>query len=164
MKFLISEEEKSRILEMHQNATSRQYLGEQNGDNSQLVGQAKKIVGDLLTAMGGAGTDDALARKSIYAINSKPLYNAVIKVLQTSPNVKSQLGYHFNTVCAFIGTDMSYAAGSTTTKFGDSGNPSSPGALYQQLTGSAKQYADYERHLQQFNSNESLPREKNNAD
>ena len=28
MKFLISEEEKSRILGMHQNATSRQYLGE----------------------------------------------------------------------------------------------------------------------------------------
>jgi hypothetical protein len=29
MKYLISEEEKSRILEMHQNATSRQYLSEQ---------------------------------------------------------------------------------------------------------------------------------------
>jgi hypothetical protein len=29
MKFLISEEEKSRILEMHQNASSRQYLSEQ---------------------------------------------------------------------------------------------------------------------------------------
>ena len=29
MKFLISEEEKSRILNMHQNATSRQYLSEQ---------------------------------------------------------------------------------------------------------------------------------------
>jgi hypothetical protein len=32
MKFLISEEEKSRILEMHQNATSRQYLTETPAD------------------------------------------------------------------------------------------------------------------------------------
>jgi len=31
MKFLISEEEKGRILEMHQNATSKQYLTEQTG-------------------------------------------------------------------------------------------------------------------------------------
>jgi hypothetical protein len=153
-----------RLTESDLTRIVRRVLSEQETNDPKLVGTAKKIVGDLLTAMGGAGTDDALARKSIYAINSKPLYNAVIKVLQTSPTVKSQLGYHFNTVCAFIGTDMSYAAGSTTTKFGDSGNPSSPGALYQQLTGSAKQYADYERHLQQFNSNERLPREKNNAD
>jgi hypothetical protein len=153
-----------RLTESDLTRIVRRVLSEQETNDPKLVGTAKKIVGDLLTAMGGAGTDDALARKSIYAINSKPLYNAVIKVLQTSPTVKSQLGYNFNTVCAFIGTDMSYAAGSTTTKFGDPGNPSSPGALYQQLTGSAKQYADYERHLQQFNSNERLPREKNNAD
>ena len=35
MKFLISEEEKSRVLEMHQNATSRQYLME---DRVELMG------------------------------------------------------------------------------------------------------------------------------
>ena len=34
MKFIISEQEKSRILEMHQNATSRQYLNE---DLSQVI-------------------------------------------------------------------------------------------------------------------------------
>ena len=34
MKFLISEEEKSRILEMHQNATSRQYLTEGLGNTT----------------------------------------------------------------------------------------------------------------------------------
>ena len=34
MKFLISEEEKSRILEMHQNATSRQYLTESLGNTT----------------------------------------------------------------------------------------------------------------------------------
>jgi hypothetical protein len=37
MKFLISEEEKSRILEMHQNATSRQYLMEQTIANTQAA-------------------------------------------------------------------------------------------------------------------------------
>jgi hypothetical protein len=152
-----------RLTESDLTRIVRRVLSEQETNDPKLVGTAKKIVGDLLTAMGGAGTDDALARKSIYAINSKPLYNAVIKVLQTSPTVKSQLGYHFNTVCAFIGTDMSYAAGTRDTKFGDPGSPSSPGALYQQLTGTQKQYRDYERHLQQFNPNEKLPTEKNNA-
>jgi hypothetical protein len=34
MKFLISEEEKGRILEMHQNATSRQYLMEETISNT----------------------------------------------------------------------------------------------------------------------------------
>ena len=129
-----------RLTESDLTRIVRRVLSEQETNDSKLVGTAKKIVGDLLTAMGGLGTDDALARKSIYAINSKPLYNAVIKVLQTSPTVKSQLGYHFNTVCAFIGTDMSYAAGTRDTKFGDPGSPSSPGALYQQLTGTQKQY------------------------
>ena len=152
-----------RLTESDLTRIVRRVLSEQETNDSKLVGTAKKIVGDLLTAMGGLGTDDALARKSIYAINSKPLYNAVIKVLQTSPTVKSQLGYHFNTVCAFIGTDMSYAAGTRDTKFGDPGSPSSPGALYQQLTGTQKQYRDYERHLRQFNPNEKLPTEKNNA-
>ena len=153
-----------RLTESDLTRIVRRVISEQETNNSKLVGTAKKIVGNLLTAMGGLGTDDALARKSIYAINSKPLYNAVIKVLQTSPTVKSQLGYHFNTVCAFIGTDMSYAAGTRDTKFGEPGSPSSPGALYQQLTGTQKQYRDYERHLQQFNPNEKLPTEKNNAD
>ena len=156
-----------RIVRLTENDLARivrRVINEQETNDPKLVGTAKKIVGDLLTAMGGLGTDDALARKSIYAINSKPLYNAVIKVLQTSPTVKSQLGYHFNTVCAFIGTDMSYAAGTRDTKFGETGNPSSPGALYQQLTGTQKQYRDYERHLRQFNPNEKLPTEKNNAD
>jgi hypothetical protein len=37
MKFLISEEEKSRILEMHQNATSRQYLMEETIANTQAA-------------------------------------------------------------------------------------------------------------------------------
>jgi hypothetical protein len=152
-----------RLTESDLTRIVRRVLSEQETNDSKLVGTAKKIVGDLLTAMGGLGTDDALARKSIYAINSKPLYNAVIKVLQTSPTVKSQLGYNFNTVCAFIGTDMSYAAGTRDTKFGDPGSPSSPGALYQQLTGTQKQYRDYERHLRQFNPNEKLPTEKNNA-
>lgn len=36
MKFLISEDEKSRILEMHQNATSRQYLTEGDKDDASL--------------------------------------------------------------------------------------------------------------------------------
>jgi len=156
-----------RIVRLTENDLARivrRVINEEETNDPKLVGTAKKIVGDLLTAMGGLGTDDALARKSIYAINSKPLYNAVIKVLQTSPTVKSQLGYHFNTVCAFIGTDMSYAAGTRDTKFGETENPSSPGALYQQLTGTQKQYRDYERHLQQFNPNEKLPTERNSAD
>ena len=38
MKFLISEEEKSRILEMHQNATSRQYLTEAPVDTKYTEG------------------------------------------------------------------------------------------------------------------------------
>jgi hypothetical protein len=69
MKFLISEEEKSRILEMHQNATSRQYLME-GVPNTTLVADsaievaARSICGgiDYVKAsviLSNTGTEDA---------------------------------------------------------------------------------------------------------
>jgi len=47
MKFLISEEEKSRILEMHQNATSRQYLTEAPVDTKYTEGLIQNIMNQI---------------------------------------------------------------------------------------------------------------------
>jgi hypothetical protein len=69
-KFIISEEEKNRILEMHQSATSRQYLTEQNeqGNNQS----------------GGDGRD-LLAQKWSGKKISK---NAVLETWDSSQNIK----------------------------------------------------------------------------
>ncbi len=47
MKFLISEEEKSRILEMHQNATSRQYLNEEEVETNYFNTMKTKFDGQM---------------------------------------------------------------------------------------------------------------------
>ena len=47
MKFLISEEEKSRILGMHQNATSRQYLTEAPADAKYAEGVIQNIMNQM---------------------------------------------------------------------------------------------------------------------
>ena len=52
MKFLISEEEKSRILEMHQNATSRQYLTEGLGNTTLQLQKAPLAINRTVCSTG----------------------------------------------------------------------------------------------------------------
>jgi hypothetical protein len=114
--------------------------------DSKTLGEASRIIGELLKAFQGRGTDDTAARKAIYSINSKELYYAVLWKLQHSPTVKSIMGYNYNLVGDFLSTDMSYTQHAMP---------------YQTVFGlSNKQYLDYERHLKQFNKDEEIKRDK----
>ena len=127
--------------------------------DSKTLGTASKIIGTLLAAFGGGGTDDGKASKAIYSINTPELYYAVLYKVQTSPVLKKTYGKNFNLVGDFLSEDMTFASGTSTGGAGNSRTTQSPGALFQQLTGTQGQYLDYERHLQQFNIDEQLQHE-----
>jgi len=127
--------------------------------DSATLGNASKIVGQLMTAFGGIGTDDVKAKAAIYAINSPQLYYAVLWTVQNSGNLRAEYGKNFRLVGEFLSEDIKFASG---TSIGGPGNPrtiQSPSAAYQQLTGAQSQYKDYERHLQQFNTDEYIQSE-----
>jgi hypothetical protein len=113
--------------------------------DSKTLGEASRIIGELLKAFKGKGTDDTAARKAIYSINSKELYYAVLWKLQNSPTVKSIMGYNYNLVGDFLSTEMTYAQHA---------------GVFQVISGSSKQYFDYERHLKQFNKDEKIKWDK----
>jgi hypothetical protein len=128
--------------------------------DSTTLGMASKIVGQLMTAFGGLGTDDAKASQVIYSINSPKLYYAVLWTVQNSSSLRSEYGKRFSLVGEFLSEDMSYAAGQKSSYTpGSARDTNSPGAAIQQLTGADKQYRDYERHLKQFNLNEYIKTE-----
>ena len=127
--------------------------------DSKTLGEASRIIGELLKAMKGMGTDDTAASKAIYSIKTPQIYYAVLWKLKYSTNVKATMGYNYNLVGDFLSTDMTYAAGTRSTEFGEPGNPNSPQAAVQSLLGTTSQYRDYERHLQQFNKKERIKTE-----
>jgi hypothetical protein len=127
--------------------------------DSKTLGTASKIIGTLLAAFGGGGTDDAKAGKAIYSINTPELYYAVLYKVQTSPVLKTTYGKNFKLVGEFLSEDMTFAAGTST---GGMRTTQSPGAFIQQLTGAQGQYKDYERHLRQFNLSEYIKQESSN--
>jgi hypothetical protein len=129
--------------------------------DSKTLGEASRIIGELMKAMKGAGTDDAAASAAIYSINTPQIYYAVLWKLKYSTNVKATMGYNYNLVGDFLSTDMTYAKGQRPgAKLGDPDAPKSPGAIFQTLMGTTAQYADYERHLQQFNEMEDIAVER----
>jgi len=68
------------------------------------LGYAQKILGQLLTALGGADDEDAVLRaiQSIPKYGGQPVYDNLLKLVKTSPNVKKQFGYYYNTVGSMI--------------------------------------------------------------
>jgi hypothetical protein len=78
MKFLISEEEKSRILEMHKNATKKQYLKEQDtnfGPEFEKANIRSIAADETITKDSGVGTAMSIA---INDINGNQLYYTCI--------------------------------------------------------------------------------------
>jgi hypothetical protein len=79
--FIISEQEKNRILEMHQNATSRQYLMEESTNSPEIFIPYKKIKNQQ-----GATVD--VPAKEAYA---KSDYAATFSILDGDPENKKKL-------------------------------------------------------------------------
>ena len=70
------------------------------------AGLASNIVGMLMAAMGSAGTDEEKIYQALQKITNRDIYVAVVKLVQTSPNIKRDWGKNFNTVMDFIQTDF----------------------------------------------------------
>jgi hypothetical protein len=128
--------------------------------DSKTQGEAMKILGKLISAFSGLGTDNASARAAVYSINTPQLYYAVLWRVQNSTKIKSEFGKNFDLVGEFLGTDISFAGGTDTSSTA-SWNPQlqSPQAIVQNIFGQADSYRDLQRHLRQFNSTEYIPEE-----
>ena len=81
----------------------RKALAEQGDPN---LGLAQKIVGMIWTAMSGLGTDEQKILNAVLMIKTKPVYDSVLKIVKTSPKIKTEYGRNFPTVGAWIATDM----------------------------------------------------------
>lgn len=82
----------------------REALGEQVVDPN--LGLAQKIVGMIWKAMSGMGTDEQKVLNAVLMIKNKPIYDSVLKIVKTSPKIKTAFGKNFPTVGAWIATDI----------------------------------------------------------
>ena len=81
----------------------RKALAEQADPN---LGLAQKIVGMIWTAMSGMGTDEQKILNAVLMIKTKDVYDSVLKIVKTSPKIKTEFGKNFPTVGSWIATDM----------------------------------------------------------
>ena len=81
----------------------RKKLAEQADPN---LGLAQKIVGQIWTGMSGLGTDDRGVYNAVMMIKTKEIYASVLKIVQTSPKIKTEWGQNFPTVGKWLSTDM----------------------------------------------------------
>jgi hypothetical protein len=66
--FIINEEEKMRILEMHETATKSHYLSEQQAPNKSYV---VRVYDDIVKAVAGPGTDTDAVLEALQQIQTK---------------------------------------------------------------------------------------------
>ena len=76
------------------------------GKSDPNAGLAQKIVGTIWKAMSGMGTDDQGVLNAVLMIKTKAIYDSVLKIVKTSPKIKTEFGKNFPTVGAWIATDM----------------------------------------------------------
>jgi len=72
---------------------------------SPYLGAAQAVVGKLIAAFGMVNDDEAgvlAALQIIPAKGGKPVYDEVIKLIKTSPNVKAKFGKNFDLVSTLI--------------------------------------------------------------
>jgi len=102
----------------------RKKLSEQAG--SKAVGYAQKIVGMLMVALGSVNSDEPkvlAALKLIKAGGGKVCYDEIIKIIRTSPKVKSQFGRNFKLISTLIKVGGIGEWGRDDTQSADVHNP-----------------------------------------
>ena len=76
------------------------------------LGLAQKIVGMMWKAMSGAGTNEQQVLNATKMIKTKDIYNSVLKIVKTSPKIKTEFGRNYNLVGDWLSTDMpTYSSG-----------------------------------------------------
>jgi len=77
--FIINEEEKMRILEMHETATKSLYLSEQQSPNKSYV---VKVYDDIVNAVAGPGTNEDAVLEALKQIQTKEDLKILFKLFQ----------------------------------------------------------------------------------
>jgi len=77
--FIINEEEKMRILEMHETATKSLYLSEQQSPNKSYV---VKVYDDIVNAVAGPGTNEDDVLEALKQIQTKEDLKILFKLFQ----------------------------------------------------------------------------------
>ena len=77
--FTINEEEKMRILEMHETATKSLYLSEQQSPNKSYV---VKVYDDIVNAVAGPGTNEDAVLEALKQIQTKEDLKILFKLFQ----------------------------------------------------------------------------------
>ena len=77
--FIINEEEKMRILEMHETATKSLYLSEQQSPNKSYVA---KVYDDIVNAVAGPGTNEDSVLEALQQIQNKEDLKILLKLFQ----------------------------------------------------------------------------------
>lgn len=77
--FIINEEEKMRILEMHETATKSHYLSEQQAPNKSYV---VRVYDDIVNAVAGPGTDTDAVLEALQQIQTKEDLKILFKLFQ----------------------------------------------------------------------------------
>jgi len=77
--FIINEEEKMRILEMHETATKSLYLSEQSSPNKSYV---VKVYDDIVNAVAGPGTNEDDVLEALKQIQTKEDLKILFKLFQ----------------------------------------------------------------------------------
>ena len=77
--FIINEEEKMRILEMHETATKSLYLSEQQIPNKSYV---VKVYDDIVNAVAGPGTNEDDVLEALQQIQNKEDLKILLKLFQ----------------------------------------------------------------------------------
>jgi hypothetical protein len=70
------------------------------------LGLAQKIVGMMWKAMSGLGTNEQQVLNATMMIKTKDIYNSVLKIVKTSPKIKTEFGRNYNLVGDWLSTDM----------------------------------------------------------
>jgi hypothetical protein len=77
--FIINEEEKMRILEMHETATKSLYLSEQQSPNKSYV---VKVYDDIVNSVAGPGTNEDAVLEALKQIQTKEDLKILFKLFQ----------------------------------------------------------------------------------
>lgn len=79
---------------------------QQSANNDPDYKTAWGIMGQLVKAIEGVGTDEDAILKAVSFVKSQRIYNYLLQIVQKSPTVKQKTGSNYNLVMDYILTDF----------------------------------------------------------
>ena len=92
---------KGMVKQVNQNAQTQQSV-----TNDPDYKTAWGIVGQLITATKGVGTDEDAILKAIMFVKTQRIYDYLLQIVQKSPTFKQKAGGNYNLVMEYILTDF----------------------------------------------------------